>query len=396
MLAIHKEDRPVRGSLKEWGGAGSGKWRLRVSTGERDPSGGYVYISRNFTGSRRQAESALAKLVADTERNQIRNHSGSLGDLLDRWLEDIEPHRAKYTMKEHRRTIEKSIKPRLGKIRLDRLTTKQLDDYYRSLLERGLAPGTVRRHHSIISAALTRAVKWEWIASNPAQRASPPRMTRSSVQAPDVNDVQRLVTAAEAEDPILSTAIALAAITGARRGELCALRWSNVDWDRKTLKIDRSLTVIKRVPTVGPTKTHQRRDIAIDEGVVRLLRVRRAAQEDLAAKVGTALVDDPYILSRSFDGSAPCLPDGLTTAYERLADKLEVGGHFHQLRHFAATIAISSGVDVRTVSNRLGHSDPGITLKVYAHALEARDREVAGLLGTAVLGPRTAEPESEG
>ena len=199
--------------------------------------------------------------------------------------------------------------------------------------------------------------------------------------------VQQLIGAAESEgNVVLATAIALAAVTGARRGELCALRWTDVDWQKRVLRIRNSLTVLRRVPSVGPTKTHQRRDVSIDEALGALLEKRRVDQERFAEQIGTSLVADAYILSRSADGSYPCLPDGLSLAYSRLVKSLGVGGHFHELRHFSATELIGRGVDVRTVAGRLGHADPSVTLRVYAHALEQRDREAAELLGSAVLG----------
>jgi len=373
----------MRGSLSEWGGTGSGKWRLRVFAGT-DDSGKNQYVSRNFAGTRRQAQSALAKLVSEIETRQ-QTHAGSVGDLLDRWLDAIEPNRSKYTMREHRRSVEQTIKPALGSIRLSRLTARDLDTFYRSLLRRGLSPASVRRHHSILSAAMSRGVKWDWIPSNPADKATPPGPTRSSVKPPDTDDVHRLIVAAEEDDPVLATAIALAAVTGARRGELCALHWSDIDWRRRTLRFERSLTVIQRQATEGPTKTHSRRDVALDEGLAKLLELRMARQREYAATIGVALRPDPFILSRSADGSMPCLPDGLTSAYSRLAERIGVGGHFHELRHWCATEAIASGADVRTVSGRLGHADPSVTLKVYSHALEARDRDLAGVLSRAVL-----------
>jgi integrase len=201
-----------------------------------------------------------------------------------------------------------------------------------------------------------------------------------------VADVQRLIAAAESTDPVLASAVALGAVTGARRGELCALRWSDVDWPRRKLTIARSLTVIDKQATEGPTKTHQRRDIAMDAALEAFLTRRRADQESYAAMVGTALVGDAFILSRAADGSAPCMPDGLSAGYQRLARALGLTTHFHELRHFAATEAIAGGSDVRTVAGRLGHADPALTLRVYAHALEARDRELADRLGSAVLG----------
>ena len=204
--------------------------------------------------------------------------------------------------------------------------------------------------------------------------------------------VQRLIGAAESEgNAVLATAVALAAVTGARRGELCALRWADVDWQKRVLRIRSSLTVLRRVPTLGPTKTHQRRDVSVDEAMGALLEKRRADQERFAERTGTSLVADAYILSRSADGSQPCLPDGLSLAYSRLVKSLGVGGHFHELRHFSATELIGQGVDVRTVAGRLGHADPSVTLRAYSHALEQRDRQAAELLGGAVLGAKPGQ-----
>jgi integrase len=385
----------MRGSLNEWGGPGSGKWKLRVYTG-RNGRNRPTYLSRNFTGTRRQAESALSKLVADVERRHATtNHGGSVGDLLTRWLADIEPTRSPGTMREHRRSVERNILPAIGSVRLDRLTARHLDDLYRSLLTRGLSPASVRRHHAILSAALRRAVKWDWLATNPAERASPPGLTRHTATAPSTEAVQHLVVAAQEEDPVLAAAVVLAAVTGARRGELCALRWSDVDWQRRTLTFARSLTVISQQANEGPTKTHQRRDVAIDDALGAFISQRQDEQHAYAETVGVELVNDPYLLSRSSDGAMPCLPDGLTHAYSRLAAKIGVGGHFHELRHYAATTSIASGADVCTVAGRLGLADPLTTLRIYAHAVEARDRELAGMLGTAVLGPMNGEAQSD-
>ena len=298
--------------------------------------------------------------------------------------------------REHRRSIERNILPAIGSLRLDRLTARHLDDLYRSMLGRGLSPSSVRRHHAILSAALRRAVKWDWLASNPAERASPPGGPLvTATTAPSTEAVQRLVAAAQDEDPVLVAAVVLAAITGARRGELCALRWSDVDWKRGTLTVARSLTVILRIATEGPTKTHQRRDIAIDDTLGAFIAERQAEQQAFAEIVSVELVTNPYLLSRSANGALPCLPDGLTQAYSRLAAKTGVDGHFHELRHYAATASIASGADVRTVAGRLGHADPSTTLRIYSHAVEARDRELAGVLSAAVLGSMNGKSQSD-
>lgn len=368
---------------------GSRKWRLRVYAG-RDSRGRVQHVNRTVTGSKRAAQAELTKMLADVERGTLRaSHPITVSELLDRWLTAVAQERTAQTMKEYRRLAEVNIRPALGSVRVDKLTGEKIDAFYASLTVRGLKPTSVRRHHALLHVVLGRAVKWGLISANPADRATPPVMRDAIVTAPSVEGVQRLIEAAERDgEPVLATAVVLGAVTGCRRGELCALRWSDVDWQRGVLRVVRSLTVINGVASEVPTKTHSRRYIAIDDAMQALLAQRHADQQTYAARTGAALVADAYILSRSADGSTPCKPDGLTSAYARLAATIGQHGHFHELRHFAATVAISSGTDVRTVAGRLGHADTSVTLRVYAHALEARDRELAGLLGQAVLGAK--------
>lgn len=242
----------MRGSMPQ---VAEGQWRLRVFAGRQ--AGKTVHVSRNFHGTKRQAQTALSKLLADVERGQVaRGHTGTLADLLDRWAEDIAPTRSAYTMREHRRTIENDIKPALGPVRLDKFTARHLDGFYRQLHERGLSPASVRRHYAVLSAALGRAVRWGLIPSNPALRANPPGRQRAPVSAPAVTDVQRIIAEAERSDPVLAAAVALGAATGARRGELCALRWSDVDWAKRTLTIVAHLPSSSASPRwAGPRRT---------------------------------------------------------------------------------------------------------------------------------------------
>ena len=375
----------MKGTMIE---AAPGTWRLRVFVG-RDANVRVRHVNRTVNGTKRTAQRELAKLIADVERGQVgAGHSISLGDLVDRWLDDIGPHRSMWTMHKYREIAERSVKPALGSLNVDKLSPRHIDDFYAGLTQRGLSPTSVRRQHALLHSALGRAVKWGIIASNPVDRATPPTVNRPTVSAPSVEHVQRLIAEAEATDPVLATAIALAAVTGARRGELCALRWSDVDWDKRVLRIARSLTVIHQQVSDGPTKTHQARQVAIDEVMGAFLVARRDQQERSAAGIGVPLSDNPYVLSRSANGSKPCLPDGLSHGYDRLAKRLGIATHLHELRHFSATELIAGGMDVRTVAGRLGHADPSVTLRIYSHALEARDREAAGVLGNAVLGAK--------
>ena len=374
----------MRGTMEQ---RGERRWRIRAYAGRED--GKVRWVSRTVAGGKRDAQRALAKLVTELESGQVAaDHQLSLGELVDRWLSDIAPHRSAWTMHKYREIADRSVKPALGSVKLAKLSPRQIDTFYSRLTARGLSPASVRRQHALIHAALKRAVNWGLMTANPADRATPPALVRRVVTAPNLAQVQRAIAGAEAEgDEVLATAIALGAVTGARRGELCALRWSDVDWERGLMHIARSLTVIRRNITDGPTKSHQVRRVAMDAATRALLRTRYEQQMALAKQVGVDLCADPYLLARSADGSAPCLPDGLSHGYERLARRLGIKGNMHGLRHFSATTAIAGGADVRTVAGRIGHADASVTLRVYAHALEARDRELATMLGTVVLGP---------
>jgi integrase len=222
---------------------------------------------------------------------------------------------------------------------------------------------------------------------------------------PTPEQLSTLVTVAEKSDPVLSCAIALAALTGVRRGELVALQWSDFDLAKKTVRISKSLTVANGEQHVGPTKTHAARDLALDPVCVKVLRVRWRNMTKLAEAAESPLVDDPYVLSYNANGALPVNPDTLTHHFADLCKKLEEPAlarlrrktpnaaraelvpakrfhfRFHDLRHFSVTTLIAAGVDVRTVADRHGHARATMTLDRYAHSLPERDRVAAGILG---------------
>lgn len=369
----------MRGSLDE---RSPGVWRLRVFVG-RDVNGRAVHRTRTFRGGKRAAETALAKFVAAVNPGAAADAPATVADLLAAWLTHQEHRRTPATMKGYRGWVSSRIVPAVGAVRLEVLSPLHLDRAYRAWGEGGLSATSVSQCHRILSAALGQAVKWGWLDTNPAERASPPSPRRHTAQAVPVADVRRLVDAA---DEWLRTVILLAALTGCRRGELCALRWSDVDFDHGTLRVERSVTVLGRHDSwqEGPTKTHQERQLALDPVLADVLRARRLAQLADCQAFGGSLPADAFILGRLPPFDIPTRPDLLTHQFSRLCARLGLDHHLHELRHFAATVAIAAGVDVRSVAARLGHADPSMTLRVYAGALEAGDRRAADALGRAL------------
>jgi len=385
-----------------------GHWQLRAYLG-RDPiSGRKRQLQRTFSGTRREAEKALAALVTEVGQGHVENSHATFGELLDAWVEHITPMRHPKTVHEARRSIETRLRPALGRIRLDQLTSADLDRWYARWLSEGLSPSTVRRLHAVISAALHTGERWGWVGSSPARRSSPPTARPPAIVTPRPEQLERLYQEARARDQILATALALAALTGERRGELCALKWSDVDLGSASIRVARSISPVGRSLLEGPTKTHASRDIAIDEVGVTLLEARRDELRSVAQTMGVELVADPYVLTRAVDGGEFLNPNSLTSSFSRLCKTIESRAlreaasdgrrelrkdeqwpfRFHDLRHFSVTTLIAAGMDARTVADRHGHARVAMTLNRYAHALPERDRVAASILGKALSSER--------
>lgn len=385
-----------------------GHWELRAFTGRDPVTGRPRQATRTFHGTEKEASKALSQLVAEVESGKFERTSATVGQLLDRWLESAGSSQRPRTLYENKRKIEGRIRPVLGSVSLDKLGAETLDAAYRAWLAEGLSPATIRMYHAILSAACRQAVKWGWIATAPTARATPPKVARKDLVVPTPDQLSMLVRAATETDPVLATAIALAALTGARRGELVALRWSDVDLSGGRVRIARSTTVAAGEHHTGPTKTHASREIALDNLGITVLRHRWADMADLSATTESPLIPDPFVLSYNANGAIPANPDTFTHRFGALCQTMESAAlarlrkshpeadrtdlcpadrwpfRFHDLRHFSVTTLIAAGVDVRTVAERHGHARATMTLDRYAHALPERDREAAGVLGAAL------------
>jgi integrase len=146
--------------------------------------------------------------------------------------------------------------------------------------------------------------------------------------------------------------------------------------------IDRAVVQVGRAVIEKDTKTHQARRLAIDAATVDLLAAHKTEMEQRAELCGLRLADAAYVFSDELAGRDPWKPDRVTLAFGRFCRQEGVAGvRLHDLRHFAATRLLSSGVDVRTVSGRLGHANASTTLGVYAHFLQSADQAAADVLG---------------
>jgi len=361
----------------------SGVWRLRVVVGYR-PDGQPRQASRTFRGTRRQAHTELSKFIAEAENPTAPLVGGTtVAVYLERWMQHVRAHRQPDTIRNYAVKVRR-LTDAFGTTRLDKLRPHQVDDTYRRWLDSGMSPATIKAHHAVLSAALNQAVKWGLVGASIAPLLTVPTVPNRRMSVPDVETVRMLVQQSDESDPVLSAAIMLAALTGCRRGELMGLRWTDVDRERMFLHVERAIKRAeeRRQLVVGPTKTHQDRRISLDPVTLAVIDTHRRRAEGWAAAARVKLRDDGYILTEDPTGRTPLAPDTLTHRFSRLAKSL---GHptvrFHDLRHAVASNLLAAGYDLAIVAGRLGHRDPTITLRVYAHALQERDRQAAATLG---------------
>jgi integrase len=373
------------GSIRQ---RGENSWNLRVYAGRDPVTRRKLSVERTVRGNKREASKALAAMVAEVDQRPVGAlGKGTVAALCREWLAHASPSFSPKTVEITRMYIEDPIIPALGSVQVAKLTPADLDRFYRQLLEVGrsrgpYAPATIRRVHGIVRRALTQGVRWGWITHNPAIDASPPRVPMRDMKPPDPIQVVRLFRAAQDSDPELATFIMLAASSGTRRGELLALRWSDIDFGRQRLAIERGIVRVDTDLIEQGTKTHQSRRISLDSGTVAALKAHHARALERAQAASSGVSSQSFVFSHAVDGSAPWHPDSTSRAFRKTCLEAGITGvRLHDLRHYVATRLLSAGVDVRTVAGRLGHRNPSTTLNVYSHFVPETDQDAADALG---------------
>lgn len=363
------------GSLSQ---RGPNTWRLRVYTGDDPVTGRPIQASKTVKAAdKRGALKALREFVSEVEDGDrpLTGPDVRMDDLFDKWLPHLERRgRAKTTLLTYQTIVNVHLRPAFGHIALSNLTPHDIDSYYLAAQQRGLADRTIRQHGFILSSALAQAVDWGWRADNPAHRAHPPERPRETPKPISPEQVNQLAEACRA-DIDFGTALMLGALTGARRGELCGLKWSDVDWETGTLLIERQRLPLKGGDQTVPfTKNKEARRVALGPAGMALLYAYNEALDERAEAFGITRPNDGWLISYDC-GHTPIRSKTLGAMITALGKRLGMRVTTHSLRKFAAT-QLTGLTDVRTAAGRLGHN-PEVMLRVYAGWLPERDRAAA-------------------
>ena len=356
----------MKGSIKQ---RSKGSWRLRYD-GPPDASGRRTQVSETVRGTRKDADTVLRERLTSIEAGTyIPKVDETVGEFLERWLLTYAASNTSLrTQQGYAGIIGRYIGPAVGGIQLHQLTPAHVQGMYSDLLGRGLNARTVVHTHRVLRQALGHAVKWGLLTRNVADATSPPRARHREMAVWDESSVGLFLEVSHGSR--FEDFFHLAILTGMRRSELAGLKWDSVDLTLSSLSVVRTLQRIKGHGLVeGQPKTGKsRRSIALSPRTVGLLHSIRGKQLEDRLAAGEAWVSSGYVFT-NLDGTS-INPDRATHEFGAIVKRSGLPhASLHGLRHAHATLLLTSGTHPKVVSERLGHSNIGITLDTYSHVL---------------------------
>ena len=373
----------MAGSIRRRGKDG---WGLTIDLG-RDAQGRRLRHFLTVRGTKKEAECRLSKELHERDTGiDIAPDKITVGDFLERWLRDYATERvAASTLQRYQGIVRHHLTPALGRLRLSDLRPAHIQAAYSSFQRRdgrgeSLSAKTVKEHHAVLREALSWAIKWQLLrTANPADAVSAPRAQRKEMRVLSPERAQRFLEAAS--DSPYHTFFYLALQTGARSGELLALRWQDVDLDAATMRIMRTARFAKGQGIVfsQPKTQRSRRPVALSPATVAALREHRREQLEQRMQVGPGYQEGDLVFADRL--GRPVYDSTVRRVFYGVVKAANVGPlRVHDLRHSAATLMLQAGINVKVISERLGHATVSITLDTYSHVLPDMQREAAAAL----------------
>ena len=344
--------------------------------------------------SRREAEDALTKVLASLSAGTyIEPSRMRLSEFLtDEWLPSVRATIRPNTYLSYQGHVKLHIIPHLGSMTLQQLQAPHINAFYSRLLTEGrgkdkpgLSPASVRRVHATLHKALRDATRWNRITRNPVDFADPPRLsiTQTEMKVWSAPELKRFLSH-ERESRLYALWL-LFATTGARRGEILGLKWTDVDLEVGRISINKTRVMLGYAAHLSEPKTRRgRRMIALDPSTCTALKEHRRRQKEEHLAFGPTWKDSGYVFTKT-DGE-PLHPERVTRNFLSAGKKAGLPQiRLHDLRHSYATLALAAGVHVKVLSERLGHGSISITLDTYSHSIPALSEEAASQVAALVV-----------
>jgi integrase len=367
---------------------GPNRWAIVLET--RDASGKRKQRWHSFKGTKREAKARLAELITEREQGAYVEPSRmTVARYFEEWLRDWAPAKCQPKALERYAQLAKHVIVAIGDKPMQQVRGGDLNRLYRDLQDPGrkpkpLSPRTVKHVDILVRTVFRHAVRQTDIKVDPCKQIDAPSAPHEEAAVLRPEEIPILLNGVR--DTILSPIAIVALGTGMRRGELCALRWQDVDLDAGTLKVERSLEETRKggLRFKPPKSARGRRTISLSPSVVETLRAHWKAQQEQRLALGQGRAPADHLVFATYEGK-PRSPDGLSKRFSKV---MTAGGlphvSLHTLRHTHASLLIQQGVDILTISRRLGHSSAAITLNVYGHIITSKDRAadiLEGVLG---------------
>lgn len=328
------------------------------------------------TDNKKQAQKFLNELVYKYDHGDFcTGEKMKLKAYLERFIHLKENSLSPTTLKDYKLILLDHVSSVMGDVYLDKLKPLNLQEYYRLKLET-LSPSTVKKHHRVIKKALNDAVKLGLISKNPADFVDPPKVPKNKTgHALELDETNRLLEAVHNTD--FEVACMLAMLCGLRRGEVCGLRWQDIDFTNNTIKVEQSLVKAGGEYIFKTPKSDDSiRKISAPLLVMDALRKRKMHVTACRLKYGPEYQDHDLVLCT--DIGEHINPDWVTRNIKKY---LKLAGidpiRYHDLRHTNATIMLLNGIPLKVASERLGHSSVKITGDTYSHVTKSIDREAS-------------------